>query len=74
MNAGQWRQLDRWLKRLPADVVAQSLPLLSAQGYLAMQRTAPWEALAIYQQAAPLLTADRRSPKTTRLRWLSWRC
>ena len=60
MNAGHWRQLDRWLKRLPADVVAQSLPLLSVQGYLAMQRTAPWEALAIYQQAVPLLTA--RSP------------
>jgi LuxR family transcriptional regulator, maltose regulon positive regulatory protein len=31
--------------------------LLSAQGYLAMQRAAPWEALAIYQQAAPLLAA-----------------
>ena len=57
MAAGQWRQLERWLQRLPADVVAQSLPLLSVQGYLAMQRTAPWEALAIYQQAAPLLTA-----------------
>ena len=57
MNAGQWRRLERWLKRLPADVVAQTPLLLSAQGYLAMQRAAPWEALAIYQQAAPLLTA-----------------
>jgi LuxR family transcriptional regulator, maltose regulon positive regulatory protein len=62
MNAGRWRQLDRWLKRLPDDVVAQSLPLLSVQGYLAMQRTAPWEALAICQQAALLLAA--RSPQS----------
>ena len=62
MDAGQWRRLERWLKRLPADVVAQTPLLLSAQGYLAMQRAAPWEALAIYQQAAPLLTT--RSPES----------
>jgi LuxR family maltose regulon positive regulatory protein len=57
MNAGQWRRLDGWLERLPADAVAQSPLLLSTKGFLALQRSDSWEAFALYQQAAHLLAA-----------------
>ena len=61
MNAGQWRYLDRWLKRLPAGIVAESPQLLCTEAFLAMQHNDPWAALAFVGRAGLLLasrTAD----------------
>ena len=61
MNAGQWRYLDRLLKRLPAGAAAQSPQLLCTEAFLAVQHNDPWTALAFAGQAGLLLasrTAD----------------
>lgn len=55
MNTDQWRRLDRWLKLLPAEVVAQSPLLLNAQAFRALQRGEEKELMASQQQTAQLL-------------------
>ncbi|HSN77233.1 MAG TPA: LuxR C-terminal-related transcriptional regulator [Anaerolineae bacterium] len=55
MNTDQWRRLDRWLKLLPADVVAQSPLLLNTQAFRALQRGEEKELMASQQQTVQLL-------------------
>lgn len=55
MNTDQWRRLDRWLKLLPADVVARSPLLLSAQAFRALQRGEEQVLAATQQQMAQLI-------------------
>jgi LuxR family maltose regulon positive regulatory protein len=55
MNTDQWRRLDRWLKLLPADVVARSPLLLSTQAFRALQRGEEQVLAAAQQQMAQLI-------------------
>ncbi len=55
MVAEQWRRLDRWLKLLPVDAVAQSALLSNARAFLAMQRGEEKVVLASQRQAELLL-------------------
>ena len=55
MVAEQWRRLDRWLKLLPADAVAQSALLSNARAFLAMHQGEEKVLLASQRQAELLL-------------------
>ena len=55
MNTDQWRPLDRWLKLLPADVVAQSPLLLNTLAFRALQRGEEQALLASQRQVTQLL-------------------
>jgi LuxR family maltose regulon positive regulatory protein len=56
MNTEQWSRLNRWLKLLPEDVVAQSPLLCSARAFLALYRGPVSEMVTALQQAELLLT------------------
>ncbi|MEE4143211.1 MAG: LuxR C-terminal-related transcriptional regulator, partial [Halieaceae bacterium] len=55
MNREQWSRLGRWLRLLPEDAVAKSLPLMSARVYLAVYRGQDLEMVTVQQQAERLL-------------------
>ena len=55
MNRERWSLLGRWLALLPEDAVQESLPLMSARGYLAVHRGQNLEMVTVQQQAERLL-------------------
>lgn len=55
MNTDQWPRLDRWLKLLTPDVVAESAVLMSARTFVATQAGKDAEIRTAHQQAAHLL-------------------
>jgi LuxR family maltose regulon positive regulatory protein len=55
MNTEQWNQLDRWLKWLPEEVVAQRASLLSARAFVGLLRGEDLAMVNSSQQAECLL-------------------
>lgn len=57
MNTEQWHRLDRWLKLLPEEAVAQSPQLACASAHLAMNRGQAPEIISSLQRAEHLLSS-----------------
>jgi LuxR family maltose regulon positive regulatory protein len=57
MNTEQWHRLERWIRILPDDAVAQSPYLLSAKAFMALYSGRHHEILVNAQRAGQLLAA-----------------